>query len=331
MTKLCATGCRKKDCEADLWFLCFLSSGATLVPPPVPLPGPLTPQLEGHQRSSSQQTVWMRGTTGKEPWRYWLHTCKLGRLQSTAGLFKDWNKGYKVNIQNKALNYSCWLRIFEGKKKNHKKKQTVPTNTSENPCTQCACDMPAGLGLRVLVNRFTGWLRRRLFAWRRCVKKHLNVWIVQMKSKLLAFSFQLTRNENIPIMSFMTARKWFLFFSVQLLSDPRHLQTCCVIACLLQRPSPAITTIMQLQWAKAYTKPTLLHLLPPTHASGTSQWWPVWGADLKRKMRSWWGAEGLAQRRPVEGCRAEKILRGTNKKTKKKQGKEDREEEGREK
>lgn len=84
-------------------------------------------------------------------------------------------------------------------------------------------------------------------------------------------------------------------------------------------PSPTITTSMQLPWAKAYTKtPTLVHLLPPTHASAASQSRPVWwSADLKRKMRSWWGAEGLAQRRPVEGCRAEKILCGTNKKHKK--------------
>lgn len=66
-------------------------------------------------------------------------------------------------------------------------------------------------------------------------------------------------------------------------------------------------------------KPTLWHLLPAhTHATGTSQSWPVWSANLKRKMRSWWGAEGLVQRRPVEGCRAEKILCGTNTKKKKK-------------
>lgn len=65
-------------------------------------------------------------------------------------------------------------------------------------------------------------------------------------------------------------------------------------------------------------KPTLWHLLPAhTHATGTSQSWPVWSANLKRKMRSWWGAEGLVQRRPVEGCRAEKILCGTNTKKKK--------------
>lgn len=31
-------------------------------------------------------------------------------------------------------------------------------------------------------------------------------------------------------------------------------------------------------------------------------------ANLKRKRRSWWGAAGPVQRRPVEGCRAEKIL-----------------------
>lgn len=68
-------------------------------------------------------------------------------------------------------------------------------------------------------------------------------------------------------------------------------------------------------------QPVLWHLQPlHTHATGTYKSWPVKSANLKRKMRSWWGAEGPVQRRPVEGCRAEKILHSTNKNMEKKKG-----------
>lgn len=57
-------------------------------------------------------------------------------------------------------------------------------------------------------------------------------------------------------------------------------------------------------------QPPLIQLEPlQTHATGVQRSQPVRSANLKRKRRSWWGAVGLVQRRPFEGCRAEKILR----------------------
>lgn len=110
-----------------------------------------------------------------------------------------------------------------------------------------------------------------------------------------------------------SARRLVLSFFVQLLSDPRHLQTCCDITCLLLGSQLHNHNKHAAAVSKSLHKPTLLRLLPThTHATDTSQPWPVWSANLKRKRRSWWAAEGLVQRRPVEGCRVEKILCSTN-------------------
>lgn len=72
-------------------------------------------------------------------------------------------------------------------------------------------------------------------------------------------------------------------------------------------------------------QPPLLKLQSTdTHATDTQQSWSVLSANLKRKKRSWWGVAGPVQRRPVEGCRAEKILRSTNKNMEKKKGRKGR-------
>lgn len=85
--------------------------------------------------------------------------------------------------------------------------------------------------------------------------------------------------------------------------------------------SVRITTQACNRWESRPVQTVLLQLQPThTHATGTHHSWPVLSANLKRKMRSWWGAEGPVQRRPVEGCRAEKILRSTNKNMEKKKG-----------
>lgn len=72
-------------------------------------------------------------------------------------------------------------------------------------------------------------------------------------------------------------------------------------------------------------QPPLLKLQSTdTHATDTQQSWSVLSANLKRKKRSWWGVAGPVQRRPVEGCRAEKILRSTNENMEKKKGRKGR-------
>lgn len=86
--------------------------------------------------------------------------------------------------------------------------------------------------------------------------------------------------------------------------------------------SSARITIQACSHWQSRSLQSLLPQLEPTHmhATGTQKSWPVLSANLKRKMRSWWGAEALVQRRPVEGCRAEKILRSTNKNMEKRKG-----------
>lgn len=93
----------------------------------------------------------------------------------------------------------------------------------------------------------------------------------------------------------------------------------CESACLLLRSRPDNHHKHAAAMSAGLHKPTQLRLRPThTHATGTAKPWPVGSANLKRKTRSWWGAEGLVQRRPVEGCRAEKILCSTNTHKKKK-------------
>lgn len=122
---------------------------------------------------------------------------------------------------------------------------------------------------------------------------------------------------------------------LQLLSDSRSLQACLwylhatVRLLLLPLLSAGETTTracsqpVQTTTSGNYGPNTRMQ---PAHVSSRGR--PVWSANLKRKTRSWWGAEGPVQRRPVEGCRAEKILRSDNKtkntRQKQKRGKEGR-------
>lgn len=82
--------------------------------------------------------------------------------------------------------------------------------------------------------------------------------------------------------------------------------------------SARITTQACSRWQSRPVQ-TLLLSTVYTHACYW-QSWPALSANLKRKMRSWWGAEGPVQRRPVAGCTAEKVLRSTDKNTEKKKG-----------
>lgn len=191
-----AKGCHKQDCETGLRFSkrspTFLEAEVWAEPlktkrvvcPAFQALGPLWCHCAsewGVNPSAGGRAAQQFTAAGVNAWTHWewvtvlpiAHTCKLRQWQSLADLFKDRNKS---NPRNKALNYSCWLTQFERKKKirkdlKNKNKTKLPTNTSKNTHTQCACNMPAGLGLTVLVGRFTGRLSRWLFASGMCVKK----------------------------------------------------------------------------------------------------------------------------------------------------------------
>lgn len=89
--------------------------------------------------------------------------------------------------------------------------------------------------------------------------------------------------------------------------------------CMLRPPLPLSAHACSC-WVSSLYNPHTTATTAYTHATGTRQSWRVLSANLKRKMRSWWGAEDPVQRRPVEGCRAEKILRSTNTNMEKKKG-----------